>query len=124
MEAWRPTPKTSPPYEWAVPQTLRELRSSIGFASYYHRYVPKFTQLATPLHLSVTADCKDDNARRRMSAKRNITDDWTDDCQQALDALKLALTTAPVLCFADYRLPFIVETDASDRVLAQSCAKN
>lgn len=50
-----------------------------------------------------------------MSTKRNITDDWTDDCQQAFDALKLALTTAPVLGFADYLLPFIVETDASDR---------
>ena len=52
-----------------------------------------------------------------MSTKRNITDDWTGDCQQAFDASKLELTTAPVLGFADHRLPFIVETDASDRGL-------
>ena len=72
--------------EWAVPETLRELRSFIGFASYYCRYVPRFTQLATPLHRIVTAACKD-------------------------------VTSAPVLGFADYRLPFIVETDASDKGL-------
>ena len=103
--------------EWAVPETLRELRSFIGFASYYRRYVPRFTQLATPLHRIVTAACKDGNRKRRTSASSSIIDVWTEDCQQAFDALKLALTSAPVLGFADYRLPFIVETDASDKGL-------
>ena len=52
-----------------------------------------------------------------MSLVRSIVDVWTEDCQHAFDALKLALTSAPVRGFADYRLPFTVETDASDRGL-------
>ena len=34
---------------WPVPRTLKELRSSIGFASYYRRYVARFAQLASSL---------------------------------------------------------------------------
>ena len=103
--------------EWAVPETLRDLRSFIGFASYYRRYVPMFAQLATPLHRIVTAACKDGKGKRRTRASSRIIHVWTEDCQQAVDALKLALTLAPVLGFADYQLPFIVETDTSDKGL-------
>ena len=42
---------------------------------------------------------------------------WTDECETAFNALKTALTTTPVLGFADYNLPFIVETDACDKGL-------
>ena len=38
---------------------------------------------------------------------------WNSECQTAFDALKTKLTHAPVLGFADYNKPFIVETDAS-----------
>ena len=62
----------------------------------------------------MTAARKDGKGKRRTSDSSSIIDVWTEDCQQAFDALKLALTSAPVLGFADYRLPFIVETDASD----------
>ena len=89
--------------EWAVPQTLRELRSFIGFTSYYRRYVPSFTQLATPLHQVVTVMCNEGKGRRRTSSSRSITEVWTENCQQSFIALKRALTTAPVLGFADYR---------------------
>ena len=83
-----------------------------------------FTQLATPLHRIVTAACKDGKGKRRTSASSSIIDVWTEDCQQAFDALKLALTSAPVIVFADYRLPFIVETYARDTGLgAVLCQK-
>ena len=107
--------KISAVRDWALPQTLRELRAIIGFASYYGRYVPRFTQLAMPIHRVVKAACQDGKGRRSLSTSRSITETWTEECQHAFDALKLALTSAPVHGFANYRLPFIVETDASDR---------
>ena len=103
--------------EWAVPKTLRDIRSFIGFASYNRRYVPSFTQIATPLHRILTAACKDGKGKRGTGATSSIIDVWAEDCQQPFDALKRALTSAPVLGFADCRLPFIVETDASDKGL-------
>lgn len=38
---------------------------------------------------------------------------WSVAAAQAFDALKLALTTAPVLALPDYSIPFVVDIDAS-----------
>ena len=58
--------------------------------------------------------CQEGKGRPRVSAKLSIEDRWDDDCQCAFESLKHALTTAPVLGYADYSRPFIVETDACD----------
>ena len=42
---------------------------------------------------------------------------WTEDCQRAFDALKIALTTAPVLGYPNFTKEFILETNASLKVL-------
>ena len=95
---------------WPVPRTLKELRSFIGFASYCRRYVARFTQLASSLHKLVTVAYQEGKGRPRVSAKFSIEDRWDDDCQCAFESLK----HAPVLGYADYSRPFIVETDACD----------
>ena len=38
---------------------------------------------------------------------------WTAECQSAFNTLKTLMTTAPILAYADYNLPFILQTDAS-----------
>ena len=38
---------------------------------------------------------------------------WSNECQEGFNALKHALTTAPVFAYPDYTQPFILETDAS-----------
>ena len=103
--------------KWPVPRSLKDLRSFLGFASYYRRYVPRFTQIASPLHSVVTAACKQGNGKRRTSKSYSLEKHWTEECEKSFKALQKALTTTPVLGFADYCLPFIVETDASDKGL-------
>ena len=66
------------------------------------------------LHALVTVSCRGLKGKARSSAWCTLDAWWTDSCASAFAGNKDALTNAPVLSFADYRLPFIVETDASD----------
>ena len=90
--------------KWPVPKTLKDLRSFLGFASYYRRYVPNFTQISSPLHRVVTDACKEGKGKRRTSKMYNLEKCWTDECETAFNALKTALTTTPVLGFTDYNM--------------------
>ena len=94
---------------WKVSTSLAELRQFLGFASYYRRFVFKFSSLAGPLHDLVTEVNKSAKNQRSVS----ITRHWESKHQEAFDALKNSLISAPVLGFADHSIPFILETDAS-----------
>ncbi|XP_042338496.1 uncharacterized protein LOC121939556, partial [Plectropomus leopardus] len=95
---------------WQPPTTISELRSFLGFASYYRRFVEGFAKLAAPLH-KLVAELGGSKTQKR--SQRGITGHWTQECQRTFEALKLKLTTAPVLAYADFSLPFILEVDAS-----------
>ena len=90
---------------WPSPATLSELRSFLGFASYYRRFVEGFAKLAAPLHKLVAelAGLKPKRVNQTISGR------WTEECCHSFEALKTCLTTAPVLAYAD----FILEVDAS-----------
>jgi hypothetical protein len=95
--------------EWPKPRTVKDLRSFLGFASYYRRFVKGFAQIAKPLHQLVSS-CATGKRRNQGS----VEGQWDTTCQDAFEQLREALTTAPLLGYADYRLPFILETDASN----------
>ena len=80
------------------PTNLKALRSFLGLASYYGRFVPNFSKVAGPLHLLT---------------RKDAPFVWTSSCQQAFDLLKRLLTEAPVLAYPDFKHEFILETDAS-----------
>ena len=105
--------KTEAVSQWPTPRTLKDLRSFLGFASYYRRFVPGFAQTAVPLHkLVAEISEKGKNKRGTITSER-----WEGECRKAFDDLRKALTSAPVLAYPDYTKPFIVETDASDKGL-------
>lgn len=95
---------------WPQPTTVSALRSFLGFASYYRRFVEGFATFAAPLHRLV-AQLGGTKVRQRV--ERSFASCWTEECQESFEALKGKLTTAPVLAYADFSLPFILEVDAS-----------
>ena len=95
--------------KWPPPKTVSELRSFLGFASYYRRFVEGFAKLAAPLHRLV-AELGSTRSKRQPT---QVIHDWTEECRGSFEALKTKLTTAPVLAYADFTLPFILEVDAS-----------
>ena len=82
-----------------TPRTVREVRSFLGLASYYRRFVPGFATVARPLH--------------RLLEKPHGWE-WSGECQAAFQALKQALMQPPIMAYPDYNLPFRVAADASN----------
>jgi len=94
--------KTKAVAEWPVPTSLKEVRSFIGLASYYRRFVKGFAALAAPLH---------------ALSKKGQSFAWTADAQSSFDALKEALTSPPILAMPNDSGEFILDTDASDTTI-------
>ena len=83
---------------WPVPTTVTEVKSFLGLAGYYRKFIPNFSEIASSL-TELTKKCK-----------KFV---WTDNCQTAFDRLVELLTSAPVLAFPKRTGEFIIDTDAS-----------
>jgi transposase InsO family protein len=101
--------------KWPNPKTLKEVRSFLGFASYYRRFVPGFAKTARPLHELVTKLYEGGKVGRRKN--KAIGGEWSENCQKAFDGLKFALTNPPILAYPVFTDPFVLETDASNEGL-------
>lgn len=88
--------------QWPVPTNLREVRAFVGLCSYYRRFVKNFAAISAPLH---------------NLAKKGEVFRWTQECQEAFDYLKEALTSAPVLAMPDDESPWLLDTDASNSAI-------
>ena len=91
--------------DWPVPKSVQEVRSFLGLANYFRRFVHAFATIARPLQ---RLTCKDVKWGPQT---------WDDKCQQAFDLLRQKLTTAPLLALPDFSKPFEVIADASDYAL-------
>lgn len=90
---------------WPTPQSVSDLRSFLGLAGYYRKFVEKFSSIARPLSNLLCKDTKYE---------------WTDSHEQAFQTLKKAITTAPTLIIPDLNKPFHVVTDASGYAIGAS----
>ncbi|XP_051953222.1 retrovirus-related Pol polyprotein from transposon opus [Xyrauchen texanus] len=105
---------------WPKPTNLKELRSFLGFAGYYRRFVREYSKIIKPL-TDLTAGypplrksgIKKPKEGSYFNPKEEFGDRWTQDCQSAFDSIIGKLTSAPVLGFANPKLPYVLHTDAS-----------
>ena len=102
-----------------TPKTETELRSFLGLASYYRKFIENFSKIAGPLNaLLVGTDSKKSKRKKVQkkvdsSEKLTFEEKWDDTCEKSFCSLKEKLTSQPTLAFPDLSKPFIVETDAS-----------
>ena len=93
--------------EWPQPTTVTEVRSFLGFVTYYRRFIPNFSKVAKPLNQLLQ------NLEGSPSQKKKFKVHWGPEQQEAFEALQRLCTESPVLAYADFKAPFILHTDAS-----------
>jgi hypothetical protein len=85
--------------EWPTLKTVREVRSFLGLANFYCRFIEGYAQVAQSLN---------------DLTKKNTTFSWKEAQQTAFDTLKNCFTTAPILAYPDNDWVFHLDTDASN----------
>jgi len=85
-----------------IPKTQTDVRSFLGHAGYYRRFIKNFSKIASPLFELLM---------------KNAEFKWTDTCQKAFEELKQQLSIAPILRGPDWALPFHISSDASDTAI-------
>ncbi|XP_078467221.1 uncharacterized protein LOC144730345 isoform X1 [Lampetra planeri] len=91
--------KTQCVSSWPTPTSVGEVRSFIGFASYYRRFVADFATIAKPLHALTS---------------KGVRFHWGQEEEAAFCSLRDALVKAPPLIYPDFSEPFLLDTDASN----------
>jgi hypothetical protein len=86
--------------DWEPPKLVPALRSFLGLASYYRKFIKNFAKITAPL--------------TNLLKKSAITYDWDEACDEAFEALKGILVKAPVLKLPDFDKDFEIHSDASD----------
>ena len=94
------------------PTNVREVRSFLGHAGFYRRFIKDFSKIAAPL-------CE--------LLKKDTTFEFDEKCKEAFHELRSRLVTAPIIQAPVWTLPFELMCDASDyavgAVLGQRIAK-
>ncbi len=84
-----------------LPSTKKQVRSFLGLAGWYRRFIPLFATRAAPL-----------TDLTRKSSPNQIQ--WTEQTRLAFQNMRDALVTNPVLYSPDFEKIFVLQTDASE----------
>jgi hypothetical protein len=85
-------------WEWPTPTTVTQIRSFLGLAGFYRRFVRDFSSIAAPLH---------------ELTKKDVPFAWSDSQEVPFSTLKDKLTQAPLFQLPDFNKVFELECDAS-----------
>ena len=88
--------------KWEQPTNVIKMRSFLGLACYYHRFVEGLSKVASPL---------------TQLTKKNVKFEWYDDYEKSFQELKTHLTSARVLTLPSGNQEFMVYSDASTQGL-------
>jgi hypothetical protein len=80
------------------PTNVSEIRSFLGLAGYYRRFIQDFSKIAKPM---------------TNLLEKNKDFEWTVECQASFQELKKCLTSTPVLVLPDLTKKFDIYCDAS-----------
>jgi hypothetical protein len=83
---------------WRRPTSVTEIRSFLGLAGYYRRFIEGFSKIARPMTTLLQEDKKFE---------------WANACERSFCELKRRLTTAPVLVLPNIHKDFTIYCDAS-----------
>ena len=86
--------------DWPTPENVSDVRSWIGFTSYFRRFISGYSEIQKPLYA--------------LTEKTDTTFNWTPKCEEAFKQMKKALTEAPVLAYPSRESTFILDCDASN----------
>jgi len=89
--------------DWEPPRTISGLRSFLGLASYYRKFIKNFAKIATPL--------------TNLFKKSSKTYEWNEACNEAFETLKGILVKALVLKLPDFDKDFEIHSNASNFVI-------
>ena len=84
--------------DWTPPETVKQVRSFLGLASYCRHFIENFSKVAKPLTELLKKDKKFE---------------WTPQCEHSFQELKRCLTSAPVLVPLDFSKDFVIYCDVS-----------
>ncbi|XP_020225460.1 uncharacterized protein LOC109807353 [Cajanus cajan] len=84
--------------KWEAPKSVSEVRSFLGLAGYYRRFIEGFSKLALPL---------------TNLTRKGVVFVWDSKCENSFQALKEKLTSAPVLVLPNLSKTFVVYCDTS-----------
>ncbi|KAA0051193.1 ty3-gypsy retrotransposon protein [Cucumis melo var. makuwa] len=87
---------------WPRPSTVSEIRSFLGLAGYYRRFVEDFSRIASPL---------------TQLTRKGTPFVWSPTCESSSQELKQKLVSAPVLTVPDGSGSFVIDSDASKKGL-------
>ena len=82
---------------WERPKLVFEIRSFLGLAGYYKRFIEDFSRLTTPM--------------TRLTQKE-VKFDWDDRCEEEFQEFRRRLTTAPILIVPDRGRGYTVYSNA------------
>jgi hypothetical protein len=80
------------------PKTVTNIRSFLGLASYYRKFIENFSRIAKPMNHLV---------------KKKVPFVWTQEQEDAFNTLKQALISEPILQYPDFNKTFYLMTDGS-----------